>query len=662
KKVTLSQLWRLLYRLIVLVAAVGYVAISFIAVTDTKGLLREQIGPYFSTGRFVSKALEYQIGTTTLRESPLVTGFLKNDTSPRNGTIYLESTGPSFQVCEEMTASARAIYADENLRTLYAAIARDTAYNLTFVAANITELIVPVVTCDVHFVVSGFESIGVFNFLVRKIAEPDNVYIMSVNLANQIYKINLQKEIGPAAAVTLTFVNDLHPSNKVECYFIVALGYPYEEFNFRVYLLTSLSDRGSWIFTGIPNGDPTDLSKIVRVSTRSGFYIQTDTTQANIFTERWLVSTNPIEAVLSPEWISRPYMYDTWAWVHYIQLLFGVDLLASLVILVTVSYRNVLAGKLWIGDGFVAVSSRTTLRGIIVLASWYFGEFWSLLEFCVYTANETVEMTHMAIYTSIIYADLLTIYFSICGLLGYIFRERIDPIVAMISFHVGFTYRVAIIGWFSSIHETVGTFSSDFYLRGMQKRIEGQTKVSPMQFWVPHNVFPVPSNLIASVLMPIFSTLVFVLLYIAVKKIYRHLYPDPLHIVKLTGNTAISEDEANMRQRLSVLTIFEIATGAQLANRFGLVCEYDNCLFIKGMKFATPDGIYSSGFVIASQKYLIQANDVWTILLMKLIRLRYTNIYMYEVNGSTVEQKARLVYPDTFTLLDLVNLNTNILS
>lgn len=662
KKVTLSQLWRLFYRLVVLVAALSYVGISFIAVADTRGLLLEQIGPYFSTGRFASRALEYQIGTTTMRASPLVVSFLENDTTPRDGTIYLESSGPSFEMCKTMTTSAHAIYADESLRTLYASIARDAAYNLTFVAANVTELIAPIVTCDVHFVISGFESVGVFNFLVRKIAMPDNVYIMTVNLANQIYKINLQKEVGPAGAATLTFINDLHPSNKVTCYFIVALGYPYEELNFRVYTLTGLSDRGSWIFTGIPNGDPTDLSKIVRVGTRSGFYIKTDTTQANIFTERWLVSTIPIEAILSPEWISRPYMYDAWAWVHYIQLIFGIDLVANLVVLVTVSYRNLLAGKLWIGDGFLAVSSRATLKGVLVLLSWYFGEFWSLLEFCIFTTNETVEMTHMAIYTSIIYADLLTIYFTICGLLGRIFRERIDPIVAMVSFHAGFTYRVAIFHWFPSVFKTVGAFSSKFYFSGMQARIEGQAKVSPMRFWVPHSVFPVPTSVIASILMPIFSTLIFVLLFVVAKKAYRRSHPDPLHIVRITGNTALSEDEAAMRERLSVLTIFEIATGAQLANSFGLLAEYDNCIFIKGMKFATPDGIYSSGFVIVSQKYLIQTNDVWKILFMKLIRVRYTNIYMYEVNGSTVEQRARLVYPDTLKLVDLVNLNTNILS
>ena len=119
---------------------------------------------------------------------------------------------------------------------------------------------------------------------------------------------------------------------------------------------------------------------------------------------------------------------------------------------------------------------------------------------------------------------------------------------------------------------------------------------------------------------------------------------------------------SHVRERQSVLTLFEIATGATLANRFGLLAEYDNCLYIKGMKFATPDGIYSSGFVIVNKKFLLQANDIWAILFMKLTRTRYKNIYMYEVNGSTVEKMARLVYPETLTVADMLNLNTSILS
>lgn len=660
KKVSFAQLWRLLYRLIVLVAAVCYASISFLAVIEAQGLLREEIGELVSEGSFTSNALKLQIGTTTLRESPLVTDFLRNDTSPRNETIYLDVNGASLDACA-MSLSAQAIYSALNLRTVYASVARDTAYNLSFVAENVTELIAPIVVCDVQTVVTGFPSLGVFNYLVRAVAHPDDVYIMTITFANQIYKINSQKEIGPAGVGTLTFVNDLR-ATRVDCHYIVSLGYPYEPLNFRVYTLTGLSDRGSWILTGIRNGDPDDLSKIVRVSTRSGFFIENDAVQANIFTERWLIPNDPIRAVTGSEWVTKPYVYDQWAWVHFIHIVFGVTLLSSLVVLVLISYRNFVTGRLWIGDGFVAVSQRTTLRTALVLATWYMNGFWALLEFCVFTANETSPMTHLKIGVTVIYADLLTLYIGFCGILGRVFRERIDPLLVVVSFHVGFVNRVAMVRWFPRVVTSVGSFSSAFYYSGMLPPMDGQSKVSPMRFWTPHNVHPVPAHIIASTLMPIFSMAGFVLLYIVMKKVYRYFYPDPLHIVRLTGKSAPSEDETSMRQRLATLTVFEIATGAKLANRFGVLAEYDNCLFIKGMKFATPDGIYSSGFVIASEKFLIQADDVWVILLMKLLRLRFTNLYMYEVKGSMVEQRARLVYPDTFTLSDLLRLNMNVLS
>ncbi|GAB9477696.1 hypothetical protein Gpo141_00014823, partial [Globisporangium polare] len=110
------------------------------------------------------------------------------------------------------------------------------------------------------------------------------------------------------------------------------------------------------------------------------------------------------------------------------------------------------------------------------------------------------------------------------------------------------------------------------------------------------------------------------------------------------------------------LTRFEIATGAALQNRFGVVADYDNCLYIKGVKFASADGIYSSGYVIASGKFLIQTDDLVSIWIMKLLHKRFRNIYVYEVHENAVKQTARLVYPTTISYSELLDLNVGILS
>lgn len=111
-----------------------------------------------------------------------------------------------------------------------------------------------------------------------------------------------------------------------------------------------------------------------------------------------------------------------------------------------------------------------------------------------------------------------------------------------------------------------------------------------------------------------------------------------------------------------VLTLFEIATGVELEARVGLMSSYENYLFIKGMQFASADGIYSSGFVIANDKYVLEAADYWSIVFMKLLGRQYKHVFVYAIDGSTVQQTAKLMYPHTFTYNDLVRLNITVLS
>ncbi|KAF1334397.1 hypothetical protein FI667_g1997, partial [Globisporangium splendens] len=160
-------------------------------------------------------------------------------------------------------------------------------------------------------------------------------------------------------------------------------------------------------------------------------------------------------------------------------------------------------------------------------------------------------------------------------------------------------------------------------------------------------------------LFPVFSTFVFVFVYVALRKAYRHFFPDKLLVQRVTG---FSEDEERLIELKRNLTLFEIATGAALQNRYGIVTDYDNCIYIKGVKFASADGIYSSGYVIANRKFLIQTDDLVTISLTKVSRARFRNVYVYDVEGNTVKPQARLVYPETISCQDLLQLNVDDLS
>lgn len=157
-------------------------------------------------------------------------------------------------------------------------------------------------------------------------------------------------------------------------------------------------------------------------------------------------------------------------------------------------------------------------------------------------------------------------------------------------------------------------------------------------------------------LFPVFSTLVFVAAYAATRKVFRCFFPNLTK--KWSMNT--TKKSGMHAQKLS-LTQFEIASGVELHARYGVVSDYDNYVHIKGMKFASADGVHSSGFVIANGKFLVHTSDLIAILLIKITRLRFKNVYVYEVDGNTVKQTARLVYPETIPYSDMFPLNLRIL-
>ncbi|TYZ58419.1 hypothetical protein PybrP1_004251 [[Pythium] brassicae (nom. inval.)] len=199
-----------------------------------------------------------------------------------------------------------------------------------------------------------------------------------------------------------------------------------------------------------------------------------------------------------------------------------------------------------------------------------------------------------------IYASLITIV----DLIGKVSRERIDPVVTLGCFLLDFEMRIEITKLFSDI-------------------------VKLQCFFVAH---------------------------VAGRKLYRWKYPDLVSQQRSSLNSAKESDG-----RISNLAQFEFATGVALRECFGVVSDYDNYVYIKGTKFASPDGIYTSGFVIANGKFLIDINDLLTVFAIKLTRTRFTNVYVYVVGGNAVKQTAQLVYPETISLADLLHLNLKVL-
>jgi hypothetical protein len=100
-----------------------------------------------------------------------------------------------------------------------------------------------------------------------------------------------------------------------------------------------------------------------------------------------------------------------------------------------------------------------------------------------------------------------------------------------------------------------------------------------------------------------------------------------------------------------------------LKNRFGILSTYKNYTYKSGCRFASGDAIYCNGFVVANDKFVIATEDLMSLIVMKLTRARFTNIYVYTIKeGTGVNQTARLVYPTTISWHDLAKVSVSPLS
>ncbi|GLD98676.1 hypothetical protein PINS_up007393 [Pythium insidiosum] len=648
----------LLQRVAVLVAALVYIVVSMRASITSIRVLRLQPLPPVPMQPDETLLMAQWIGVTTVRDSPLVVRALNQVTTPRNETIYLQSAASvSLVECSSASRFDRAIYANAYLRTIFNTLVRDAAYNMTFLKE--IELVAPIVDCSFGPLQNGDQHVLRAFFLTRQIAQPNRLKLLTFSYSMQDYSIPKQNQRGPAGLATIGVIEDMRVQT-VPQHIVFSQGYPFAGLKFQVYTRIGKSLGHEWIIQSIPANLVLESPKVVVTSSKIGFYIGTTTEQSNAMSRRWEVDqVAPFAAVSKWRWEGGPVLYDSWGWVHCIHLLFVADTVVGLIVLFVIVTRKLAQGYVWIGDAFTSISTSLLRRGVLVLMTWIVNDRWALYEFCYAMANEISRTRMMYIHPEVFHADLLTIFLSISSMLGgYVFRERINPAVLVAAFEVAFHYRVEVGRAFPHTTSVLRKFAELDVALAKMPISDVTAKSTPMRLVTMHPIATRRGRDAFYALLPIFCMLGIVVLLALGRKVYRVFVPESLTVRHVSNYSERLEDLAALR---SSLTGFEIATGAALQRRLGLVCDYDNCIYIKGEKYASADGIYSSGYIILGRKWLLATRDLLPVLMMKILRFRFKNIYVFEVDGNTVQRKARLVYPQTIGWREVVALNVDIL-
>lgn len=253
--------------------------------------------------------------------------------------------------------------------------------------------------------------------------------------------------------------------------------------------------------------------------------------------------------------------------------------------------------------------------------------------------------------------DITSIVGSWAASLGKATKERIDGGVLYFLMTSGFIFRANII----QISPSIIAIIKELAIENAQQELKSSA-LSPMQLRAPYAIEKYPLKLIGYVLLPTLAPVPLVVLAVLIRKIDSRHHPKSIPVAHSTTISKGSSSKESLVLHKSAFTNFELATGTHLEAMYGMLSDYDDYIIIKGMKFASADGIYAAGFLIVNKKFLVQVNDIWEILLMKLIRIRYKKLYIFKLSGTTVQQTALLVYPDTISMNDLLHLGISTLS
>ncbi|GMF43633.1 unnamed protein product [Phytophthora fragariaefolia] len=348
------------------------------------------------------------------------------------------------------------------------------------------------------------------------------------------------------------------------------------------------------------------------------------------------------KAVTTGVWMGEAVAIDAWAWVHCVHFFFGLQTIFSLLVLCLVTYQKFRSGKIWIGDPFASISTENlVMHGILVFISWAIDSFWSINEYAMSRAAIITGSPAVRVHKEIMHADILVVFLSLVGFISSLFGERIDPAIVIFLVELVHKYRLVLLRSSTAVVNEVVEYSEAQYNIGIANVTAVIADMSPLRLWTSFQFPSKDSVFIIASFYPMVFLLVAVSLIAIVRKFYRFCYPQQIR-QRSSQSTDRSGNEKTVMTLRGIITNFELATGAALKTRFGLVSDYDNYVYFKDMKFASADGVYCSGYVIVNGKFLVSSKDLVWITMIKLLRTRLANIYVYEVEGNAVKDTARV--------------------
>ncbi|KAE9200495.1 hypothetical protein PF005_g15331 [Phytophthora fragariae] len=559
------QVFRLMHRLAVFTVAVLCVMISLESFSTAVVILRGQVSRDLPIEVYSANLITDYAGTATIKESPLILQVLEGSTSPQNNSVYLETpSAHSHTGCSNVANYNHGMYDNDYLRFIFSSLQARASYNISYLTE--LELIAPVVDCTFELLVLGDQTVLSVYYLVRNKGDPDQVMLLSTSVSVQDYEVAQQFQRGAGTVLMIAAINDTQATT-LEHHIVVALNFPYvAEPDFEYAELEGIDGDNYWLLRTLPNQRNLDPAKQVRMARRFGRYKGDPTAQSNIETVHWDLPSDPTSELREWRWYGRAVLHDSWAWTHAIHGFFALNDIFNLSVLTFVIYRRLRVGHLWVGDAFATVSNMLLYRGVIVLICSHLNGYWTITKMCISIGDSITELANL-------FPDL---------------KKHI----------VDFAVADATLGLLD-----VGP---------------GLANLSPFELMTAYPIESDRKPVVFSAVISICSPFVLMLAYVAGRKSTRYASVP----AGGKGTTSVRRRSSAYRRGFEQndLTSFEAATGAALVKRFGVISSYENYVDHDKQLIASIDAVYGNGFLVANGKFLIGAQDLLPLVMMKLTR------------------------------------------
>ncbi|KAE9142265.1 hypothetical protein PF006_g12616 [Phytophthora fragariae] len=611
------QVFRLMHRLAVFTVAVLCVMISLESFSTAVVILRGQVSRDLPIEVYSANLITDYAGTATIKESPLILQVLEGSTSPQNNSVYLETpSAHSHTGCSNVANYNHGMYDNDYLRFIFSSLQARASYNISYLTE--LELIAPVVDCTFELLVLGDQTVLSVYYLVRNKGDPDQVMLLSTSVSVQDYEVAQQFQRGAGTVLMIAAINDTQATT-LEHHIVVALNFPYvAEPDFEYAELEGIDGDNYWLLRTLPNQRNLDPAKQVRMARRFGRYKGDPTAQSNIETVHWDLPSDPTSELREWRWYGRAVLHDSWAWTHAIHGFFALNDIFNLSVLTFVIYRRLRVGHLWVGDAFATVSNMLLYRGVIVLICSHLNGYWTITKMCI-SIGDSITGQHVIYYRpELVHADLLSVYLNLASVLSYLTRERIDPLVAFLTFELGWGCRLELANLFPDLKKHIVDFAVADATLGLLDVGPGLANLSPFELMTAYPIESDRKPVVFSAVISICSPFVLMLAYVAGRKSTRYASVP----AGGKGTTSVRRRSSAYRRGFEQndLTSFEAATGAALVKRFGVISSYENYVDHDKQLIASIDAVYGNGFLVANGKFLIGAQDLLPLVMMKLTR------------------------------------------